>query len=87
MNHRIDVVNVAPHTWEVRVAAARATEHRVRVSPDYAAKLVRPGETVESLIVRSFEFLLEREPNTSILGEFDLSVINRYFPDYETSIR
>jgi hypothetical protein len=38
-------------------------------------------------VKRSFEFLLEREPNTSILPEFDLSVIQRYFPEYERTIR
>lgn len=40
------------------------------------------GEDVADLVRRSFEFLLAREPNTSILGEFDLSVIERYFPEY-----
>ena len=33
-----------------------------------------------------FQFLLEREPNTSILREFDLSVINRYFPEFEAEM-
>jgi hypothetical protein len=39
--------------------------------------------TPEELIERSFEFLLEREPNTSILRRFDLPVIQTYFPEYE----
>jgi hypothetical protein len=30
----------------------------------------------------SFEFLLEREPPSSILKTFELSVIERYFPEY-----
>jgi hypothetical protein len=38
-------------------------------------------------VVKSFEFLLEREPNTSILRSFDLSVISQYFPEYENEIR
>lgn len=38
---------------------------------------------VEDLVRRSFEFLLEREPPESILGSFDLSVIGRYFPEYD----
>ncbi len=36
---------------------------------------------------KSFEFLLDREPNTSILGRFDLPVIGQYFPEYEKKIR
>ena len=42
---------------------------------------------VADLVRRSFEFLLEREPPGSILREFDLSVIQRYFPEYETRIK
>lgn len=38
---------------------------------------------VEDLVRRSFEFLLEREPPESILRSFDLSVIARYFPEYD----
>jgi len=34
-----------------------------------------------------FKFLLEREPNTSILSEFDITVIKRYFPEYEKEIK
>ena len=44
------------------------------------------GESPEDLIRRSFEFLLEREPKESILSRFHLSVIGRYFPDYEREI-
>ena len=30
----------------------------------------------------SFVFLLEREPASSIMSEFSLDVISRYFPEY-----
>ena len=39
------------------------------------------------LVRRSFEFLLAREPKESILRSFGLSVIARYFPEYEREIR
>jgi hypothetical protein len=38
------------------------------------------------LVRASFEFLLEREPATSILREFSLDVISRYFPGYPAEI-
>jgi hypothetical protein len=44
-------------------------------------------EDVEDLVRRSFDFLLEREPPSSILGTFDLSVIERYFPEYDRVIK
>jgi hypothetical protein len=58
----------------------------VTVDPSYVARIA--GEVpVETLVRRSFDFLLEREPNTSILRRFDLAVIGRYFPEYERVIR
>jgi hypothetical protein len=42
---------------------------------------------VEDLVARSFDFLLRREPATSILRTFDLAVIERYFPEYEKEFR
>jgi len=44
------------------------------------------GQTPEELIRRSFEFLLQRESRESILREFDLSVIQCYFPDYDQAM-
>lgn len=41
-----------------------------------------PDATPEELIEASFRFLLEREPKESILRQFELPVIERYFPDY-----
>jgi len=45
------------------------------------------GDDVADLVKRSFEFLLAREANTSILRDFDLSTIERYFPEYAREIR
>ena len=42
---------------------------------------------VEDLVRRSFEFLLRREPATSILRTFDLSVIQTYFPEYDDELK
>lgn len=80
-------VRVQPHsdgwTCEVEVDhAGELTQHTVNVS---RAEFQRwgGGGSVEDLVSRSFEFLLEREPATSILRRFDLSVIQRYFPEYD----
>ena len=37
-------------------------------------------------VERCFAFLLEREPKESILRRFDVSVIARYFPEFERVI-
>ncbi len=63
------------------------TSHTVTVSPDYYQKLTGGKVSAEGLVRRSFEFLLQRESKESILSEFDLPVIARYFPDYEREIK
>jgi hypothetical protein len=42
---------------------------------------------VERLVSETFVFLLEREPASSILRSFDLTVVARYFPEYPAEIR
>jgi hypothetical protein len=74
-------------TFEVTVVASATTTHMVQVDAAYAAKLTGGKVPVETLISRSFDFLLEREPNTSILRRFDLPMIGAYFPEYERTIR
>jgi hypothetical protein len=44
-------------------------------------------EDVESLVARSFDFLLEREPPSAILASFEISVIQRYFAEYDRAFR
>lgn len=47
---------------------------------------VPPGTEPGALVEASFRFLLDREPKESILSRFDLSVIERYFPEYPVRI-
>ena len=63
-----------------------ASGHEVTVSADDVERLGR-GRTPEELLRACFEFLLEREPKESILRQFDLPLIGRYFPEYEHTIR
>jgi hypothetical protein len=62
------------------------TIHEVTVTPEDVARYA-PGATAERLLEASFEFLLEREPASSILSRFALPVIERYFPEYPRIIR
>jgi hypothetical protein len=82
----IKVRRDSENTYEVTVEATVTTTHRVTVEPDYHLKLTAGRVPPETLVERSFEFLLEREDNTSILSRFDLPVIGRYFPEYERAI-
>jgi hypothetical protein len=84
---KIQVKAVGENRYEVTVIGRSPTTHIVTVLEAYAAKLSNGTVSTEKLIEKSFEFLLEREPNTSILRSFELSVIGRYFPEYEEAIK
>ena len=73
-------------TFVVTVNESTSTTHTVNLEPDYYDKLTGGKVTPEKLIEKSFEFLLERESNTSILASFNLPLIGHYFPEYEKSI-
>jgi hypothetical protein len=76
--------------WEctVEVADPRgATRHTVDVSARDLARWGRPDEEVAQLVQRAFDFLLARESPSQILRRFDLSVIQRYFPEFDEEIR
>lgn len=73
---------------QVRLTDARGTgEHLVSVGRADLERLAPGAADPDDLVRRSFEFLLEHEPRTSILREFDLPMIGRYFPEYEGEIR
>ena len=61
------------------------TKHEVTLRRDLLTRLA-PGESAESFVRRCFAFLLEREAKESILRVFDVSVIARYFPEFERMI-
>jgi hypothetical protein len=82
----ITVQPIDQTTFRVTVEGRTTTTHTVTVSPSYYEKLTGKRVAPEVLVEKSFEFLLERESNTSILGSFELPVIGRYFPEYEKTI-
>ncbi|TAM78805.1 MAG: hypothetical protein EPN47_20700 [Acidobacteria bacterium] len=88
MSPTIRVEQCGPGRFQVTVTeGASKSTHRVSLSPDYYEKLTQKQVSQEVLIERSFQFLLKHEPKESILREFDLPLIGRYFPDYEGKIR
>jgi hypothetical protein len=61
-------------------------EYEVAVSEAELRRYALGAAEPSLLVRRSFEFLLSREPKESILTSFALSVIARYFPEYEREI-
>ena len=75
-------------SWRCEVSVDQAgerTHHMVMVRPADLANWASgtQAQDVEDLVARSFDFLLEREQPSSVLAAFELSVIQRYFPEYD----
>lgn len=83
----VAVEKVKDNTYKVTVTSGTVTTHTVTVDPAYHQRLAGEKCSPERLVEKSFEFLLQRESNTSILRSFDLPVIGRYFPEYESTIK
>ena len=75
-----------PLVLEVKVQeGAGETRHRVTLSRKDFERL-SGGAGAEKLIDAAFRFLLDREAKESILARFDVSVISRYFPEFEQKL-
>jgi hypothetical protein len=59
------------------------SRHQVTMSRDTYQRLTGGKSTPEQCVAAAFAFLLEREPKEAILRRFNLTVIARYFPDFE----
>jgi hypothetical protein len=62
------------------------TRHDVTMSRQAHERFTGGAHTPERLLEAAFRFLLDREPKESILGRFDVTVISRYFPEFEREL-
>jgi len=87
VTHKISVEEIHTTRYRVTVLEGKTkTIHDVTVTGSDLDRYA-PGKSPESLLKVSFQFLLQREPQESILRQFTLSDIERYFPDYPKIIR
>ena len=73
--------------FQVTVADSITTTHEVTVTDQSLSDLADNHLTKTQLLEFSFRFLLEREPNTSILSSFDINIISKYFSAYNDEVR
>ena len=78
----ISVTAKGQDTFEAMVTTQSTTTHLVTVSDAIHTKLTNKKISKEILLEKSFEFLLAREPNTSILSQFKIEVVSQYFANY-----
>jgi hypothetical protein len=84
-----EIVITALGVREFRVQVGeheQRTTHQVTVPERLGDDLELGDDDLERIVRESFDFLLAREPASSILTRFSLSDISRYFPDYPSEL-
>ena len=85
--HVIEVKKINDGLFEVLITHDGTTSHLITLNQNDYEKYSHKQCTPEKLINASFQFLLDRESNQSILKKFALSVIENYFPEYPDELR
>jgi hypothetical protein len=76
-----------PLEFEVVVREGNGeSRHHVTMGKETFERLTAGRHTPERCVEAAFRFLLDREPKESILGRFDVTVIARYFPEFEREL-
>ena len=83
----ISVESIDNNSFSVSVTNDFATEHIVLLNDRFHQDVTKNKLTKTELITHSFEFLLKRESNQSILKKFNLEIISQYFPEYIDEIK
>jgi hypothetical protein len=82
------VVSMAPGEFGVEVEEGNEiTGHKVRLPRSFLDDLLLTDVDEELIVRETFGFLLEREPATSILPEFSLNDVSRYFPEFPEELQ
>lgn len=84
------VISITPagrHEFVVEVTeGSDTTSHKVIVPPSMLDDWGLEETDSENVVRESFAFLMEREPATSILPEFSLAIISRYYHEYKDEL-
>ena len=80
------ITELSKDKFEITVKANQISKHIVFLTDEMLFNLTENKVSKEELLNFSFNFLLERESNTSILPFFDLTVISKYFPEYTKKV-
>ena len=83
----IKITEIEKDKFLVEVSDNVKTSHNVVISDKVYKQLTNGVISKSELLEKSFEFLLDREPNTSILTNFEIQIISYYFSDYANCVR
>ena len=83
----IKITEIKKNNFLVEVNDKVKTSHNVVIYDKVYQQLTNGEISKYELLEKSFAFLLDREPNTSILTNFEIQIISHYFSDYANCVR
>ena len=83
----IKITEIKKDTFLIEVSDTVKTSHKVVINDKVYQQLTNGVISKYELLEKSFEFLLDREPYTSILTNFEIQIISHYFSDYANCVR
>ena len=83
----IKIIEIEKDKFLVEVSDNVKSSHNVVISDKVHQELTNSMISKYELLEKSFAFLLDREPNTSILTNFEIQIISHYFSDYANCVR
>jgi len=79
-----EITSGANAVFEVTVReGGSSSQHRVTLPEERYQALTKGKVSKADCVKAAFRFMLDREPKESILSQFEISVISRYFPEFE----
>ena len=82
----IKITPISEEVYRVQVSGRTETMHSVSMTNLDYERFTGGRKPKEQLILFAFEFLLKREENTSILREFAICNVNKFFPEFEKEV-
>ena len=83
----IKITEIEKDKFLVEVSDNVKSSHNVVISDKVYQELTNSMISKYELLEKSFAFLLDRDPNTSILTNFEIQIISHYFSDYTNCVR
>ena len=83
----IKITEIEKDKFLVEVSDNVKSSHNVVISDKVYQELTNSMISKYELLEKSFAFLLDREPNTSILTNFEIQIISHYFSGYTNGVR
>ncbi|MAT87704.1 MAG: hypothetical protein CL532_04025 [Aestuariivita sp.] len=78
----LKITQIDRDTFEVVVQTGTTTQHIVKVSDQILNEFTFDKLSKEQFVKKSFLFLLKKEPNTAIMGDFNIEEIESFFPEF-----